>query len=155
VVARVCRYDIFTPTENLIFHHYEREKGKSVYSDHDELWWSEEQATLVKVRFMLGLSHQPPNETLAASMQTHGLGTARSLQQYYQFAGMDPARNISHAAAKFCGPENGMPPTACLKGISQPIIEPIEQPATTEAEAAANNRTSEARRHRTLLQTQP
>jgi Glycosyltransferase (GlcNAc) len=151
-----CRYDIFTPIENLIFHHYEREKGKIVYSDHDELWWSEEQRTLVKVRFMLGLSHQPPNETLAASMQTHGMGDARTLQQYYQFAAMDPARNVSHAAAKFCGPGNGMPPTACLKQISQPITEPIEQYATiTEAEAAALNRTAESRRQRSLLRQHP
>lgn len=42
------RYEIFTPVENLIFHHYEREKGKSVYSDHDEAWWDEEQRTLVR-----------------------------------------------------------------------------------------------------------
>lgn len=120
-------YDIFTPVENLIFHHYEREKGKSVYSDHDEVWWDVEQRTLVKVRFMLGLSQQPPNETLADSMRVYGMGKARTLGQYYQFADMDPATNTSHAAAKFCGPENGIPPTACLRQISAPIVQAIDE----------------------------
>ena len=32
-----CRWDIFTPVENLVFHHYERHKGKSVYSDHEQV----------------------------------------------------------------------------------------------------------------------
>jgi len=38
-MSHCCRWDIFTPIENLIFHHYERKKGKSVYADHDETWW--------------------------------------------------------------------------------------------------------------------
>lgn len=76
---------------------------------------------------MLGLSQQQPNETLAESMRVYGMGNARTLGQYYQFANMDPATNTSHAAAKFCGPENGIPPTACLRQVSAPIVQAIDE----------------------------
>jgi hypothetical protein len=35
-----CR-DIYTPISNLLFHHYGRQKGKSVFADHDNAkWWA-------------------------------------------------------------------------------------------------------------------
>ena len=41
---------MFTPIENLVFHHYEREKAASVYSDHNDTWWDEEQRSITKAR---------------------------------------------------------------------------------------------------------
>ena len=36
----LCR-DIYTPISNLLFHHYGRQKGKSVFADHDNAkWWA-------------------------------------------------------------------------------------------------------------------
>lgn len=34
---------------------------------------------------------------------------------------MDPTRNVSRAADKFCGETNGLPPNACLANISRPL----------------------------------
>lgn len=41
VSGGVCCRDIYTPISNVLFHHYGRQKGKSVFADHDNAqWWA-------------------------------------------------------------------------------------------------------------------
>lgn len=105
--------------------------------------WDEEKNTLVKVRYLLGLSASPPNESFANSLDIYGMGPERPLKQYYEFANIDPANNISHSAVKFCGPEHGKPPNECLASISMPITEPLE--------SAAYDTDAVEQRHRRML----
>mmetsp|Transcript_13994 Transcript_13994/g.42246 ORF Transcript_13994/g.42246 Transcript_13994/m.42246 type:complete len:589 (-) Transcript_13994:1417-3183(-) len=114
-------YDVFTPIENLVFHHYERAKAKSVYSDHNETWFELEARSINKVRYMLKLTDEKPDQEMLNSLKVYGLGTARSVDDYYKFSNMDPTRNVSRAADKFCGETNGLPPNACLANISRPL----------------------------------
>lgn len=39
-LSPACR-DIYTPISNVLYHHYARQKGKSVFADHDNAqWWA-------------------------------------------------------------------------------------------------------------------
>ena len=84
-------YDFFTPTANLVFHHYDR-RGKPKFWD-DLDYAATQQATLAKVRKLL--HGQLPG-------YAHGMGTARSLQQYYKFAGIDMAKRTTSSRERFC-----------------------------------------------------
>lgn len=88
-------YDFFTPKENIVYHFYERK-------DHPKFWTdvknysAVQAATLRKVRRLLGL------ELPLMQGYTHGMGTARTLEQYWKFAGVDVLKKTSASQAKFC-----------------------------------------------------
>ena len=84
-------YDFFTPTENLAFHHYYREESPKFWTDID---YSAEQAkTLAKVKKLL--RGRLPG-------YSHGMGGERTLEEYYEFAGLDWESKTSTSEAKFC-----------------------------------------------------
>lgn len=84
-------YDFFTPTENLAFHHYYREEAPKFWADID---FSEQQGrTLAKVKKLL--RGRLPG-------YSHGMGTVRTLDEYYEFAGLDWESKTSTSEAKFC-----------------------------------------------------
>lgn len=88
-------YDFFTPLENIVYHFYERK-------DHPKFWQDVkatgdvQKETLRKVRRLLGLE-EPPLVGYA-----HGMGTARSLESYWRFAGVDILKKTSESQNKFC-----------------------------------------------------
>ena len=84
-------YDFFTPTANLCYHHYYRKDAPKFWNDVD--YTATQQATVAKVKKLLD-GGMPG--------YSHGLGTARSLAQYWAFAGIDWAAKTSASAAKFC-----------------------------------------------------
>ncbi len=97
-------WEIFTPVTNLVFHHYARKRGKSVFADHsDGQWWSTVQETHKKAKFLMGLSDERPGPELAANMSRYGMGTQRSVAEYFAFANFDLPNNKSNTADKFCG----------------------------------------------------
>jgi len=88
-------YDFFTPLENIVYHFYERK-------DHPK-FWNDVQATgevqketIRKVKRLLGLE-QPPLVGYA-----YGMGTTRSLESYWQFAGVDILKKTSDSQNRFC-----------------------------------------------------
>ena len=94
-------WDVHTPTQNVVSHHYGREDSPK--------WWTEkninqvaanvERATSVaKIKYMLGLTGTAP----AFMGDNKGLGTVRSIQEYWAFSGLDPARKTSTTASQFC-----------------------------------------------------
>lgn len=85
-------YDFFTPTENIVFHQYGRETAPKFWNDMPE-YDAIMQKSLKKVRGMLDGSVAPAK---------HGLGTARSLQEYWKFAGVDIQAKKSASEKKFC-----------------------------------------------------
>lgn len=84
-------YDFFTPTENLVFHHYYREASPKFWSDID--YSAQQKKTLDKVRKLL--RGQLPG-------YSHGMGKARALDKYYEYAGIDWDKKTSNSEAKFC-----------------------------------------------------
>ena len=55
-------------------------------------------AALKKVRYLLGMEEHPP----PGLSTTHGMGTARSLAQYWEFAGVDVDAQTTRSADLFC-----------------------------------------------------
>lgn len=79
-------WDIFSPNRNVIYHAYTREKDPKFW---DNQHMDAEPATQ-RVRFMLGLDSDKkltPRQLYIA--QLYGLGTDRSLDDYFSFAGID------------------------------------------------------------------
>lgn len=88
-------YDFFTPPENIVYHFYER-KGKPKFWDDVQGYAKAQAETLRKVRRLLGLEPPP------VSGYAYGMGTARPLQDYWKFAGVDVIKKTSDSQAKFC-----------------------------------------------------
>lgn len=88
-------YDFFTPRENIVYHFYER-KGKPKFWDDVKGYAAVQAETLRKVRRLLGLEPPP------MPGYPYGMGAARSLQDYWKFAGVDVVRRTSASQAKFC-----------------------------------------------------
>ena len=85
-------YDFYTPTMNLVFHRYYRSKSPKFWND---LGYAKVQKkTLIKVRALLG-GRMPS--------YAHGMGTERSLDEYWAYAGIDWAAKSSSSESKFCG----------------------------------------------------
>ena len=74
-------YDIFTPNENIAFHEYTRAEKPKIWTDQE---YTDEQA-FEKVKQLIGLSNMPNS----LKSYHYGLGTVRSLNDYYEFAGID------------------------------------------------------------------
>jgi hypothetical protein len=84
-------YDFFTPSENLVWHHYYRNEAPKFWQDID---FSEPQKrTMRKVRNLLRGRR---------SRYTHGMGTSRTLKEYWSFAGLDWTTKTSTSSAKLC-----------------------------------------------------
>lgn len=84
-------YDFFTPTDNLVYHHYYRVEAPKFWDDLD--YTAQQAATLAKVKAIL--AGEMPG-------YAHGLGGARPVEQYWAFAGVDWASNTSTSEATFC-----------------------------------------------------
>jgi [Skp1-protein]-hydroxyproline N-acetylglucosaminyltransferase len=88
-------YDIFTPTENVVFHDYER-KHAARYWDDQPTWYAKQQETVKRVRRVLALDDGEDDK------YKYGLGTKRTIQEYYAFAKIDPKKGVSKSRSKFC-----------------------------------------------------
>ena len=82
-------WDIFTPTQNVIFHEYERKDKPKIWTDKT---YSDENA-FKKVKYYIGLIAESEKDNLDSHIKTnldkYGLGKVRSLQDYYNFTGID------------------------------------------------------------------
>jgi len=84
-------YDFYTPTANLAFHHYYRKDQPKFWNDMD--YAAEQKRTVKKVIELLqGRKTGYP----------YGMGTARSLDDYYAYAGIDWASRSTSTEAAFC-----------------------------------------------------
>jgi UDP-GlcNAc:polypeptide alpha-N-acetylglucosaminyltransferase len=78
-------YDIYTPTENIVYHFYTRGDDPKIW---DDKTYSDNDA-MNKVKKLLKLDenvHVP--EYIKMNIEKYGLGTIRSLEEYYRFAGI-------------------------------------------------------------------
>lgn len=84
-------YDFFTPTRNLVYHHYYRKGSPKFWDDLDTK--DAQKQTVKKVRRILGGE---------MSTYAYGLGTKRSLDQYWKFARIDWANKKFETHKTFC-----------------------------------------------------
>jgi [Skp1-protein]-hydroxyproline N-acetylglucosaminyltransferase len=90
-------YDFFTPLQNIVYHFYER-KGAPKFWNDIKKFQAGQATTLRKVRQLLGLE-QPPIQGYR-----YGMGSVRSLEDYWKFAGVDVEKKTSASHTKFCTP---------------------------------------------------
>jgi hypothetical protein len=90
-------FDLFAPTKNIIFHRYER-KGVPYYSTDMKLheWSNPNDESLSLARRILHF------KTPFLDTYKYGLGTVRSLDAYYSFAGIDPITRKAWTKHIFC-----------------------------------------------------
>ena len=89
-------YDFFAPLRNYCMHFYTR-AGKPKFWEDITGYSDRQKASQARVVRLLGLDGKP-----ALQSTQFGLGTARSLQAYLDFAGLDPASKTSTSQNKFC-----------------------------------------------------
>lgn len=80
-------YDIFTPTENVLYHYYTRKGEPKVWEDSKHF---DDRDAVNKVRNLLSLENAKDIAPhLNLNMSIYGLGKARSLNDYFEYAGIN------------------------------------------------------------------
>ena len=97
-------WDIYSPSEKLLFHYYYRYGANRVWSQKLP-WHKVQQQSLKRVQYILGATH--PNTTvriipldttdqlITRELDKYGLGKERSIEEYWRFAKVDPVHRIA------------------------------------------------------------
>jgi hypothetical protein len=79
-------YNIYTPSENIVFHEYTRQGSPKVWDDNT---YSDVDA-FEKVKKIIGIeTHHELPKNISYNIDKYGLGKERTLEAYYDFAGID------------------------------------------------------------------
>jgi len=89
-------WDLFTPSANVVLHHYERHEGPRFWQDLTNYRKIQVQS-VGRVRQLLGL--EEPNISLT---DAYGMGRERSLHEFWEFSKLDPANKTSKSQESFC-----------------------------------------------------
>lgn len=93
-------YDIYSPTENIAFHKFTRADEPKFWTDLPR----DDSAAMKRVRYLLELSpHRPSGAFTDRGLDRYGMGTARDLKSYYEFASIDP--ETMSITRNFCNQE--------------------------------------------------
>ena len=81
-------WDIFTPTENVVFHEYTRAEKPKIWTDNP---YYVDTPAFEKVKYYLKLmdGQKDVEGYLKFNLDKYGLGKARTLEDYFNFAGID------------------------------------------------------------------
>ena len=92
-------WDIFSPSENILYHYYYRSKAKKFWGILPQGWEQTRAAAERRIQWMLQTYHinttnrhvpdDTKEEAVIVEADKYGLGTERTLLQYYEFAGID------------------------------------------------------------------
>jgi UDP-GlcNAc:polypeptide alpha-N-acetylglucosaminyltransferase len=113
-------WDLYAPNENMLFHFYIRSHAPRVWSVPNNQWWVHQQVSNARVQMFLKVNvenstdllmtpenvrsstkwQQHEKDRLLAEMDRYGLGTERSIEQYWKFAMVDPIKR--QAGQAFC-----------------------------------------------------
>jgi UDP-GlcNAc:polypeptide alpha-N-acetylglucosaminyltransferase len=93
-------WDIYAPSENIMYHFYYRAKSAKVWSEPNNNWYHWQRRSVERVQYMLGSTHanttnrivplNTTNDYILVELDRYGLGTERSIEDYYKFSGVDP-----------------------------------------------------------------
>ena len=90
-------YDIFCAPINIVLHAYYRKDEPKFWTD-QKTWRTTQEASETRAKRILGLA----SPKISAGSEPYALGTARSVEQYWTFAGLDPSAKTSKSKATFC-----------------------------------------------------
>lgn len=124
-------WDIFTPSENILFHEYTRSGKPKIWTDNP--YYSDMNA-FNKVKYYLGLDPHISTNTYV-NLEKYGLGKVRSLQEFYDFAGIDIKNK--RVVKNFCNADNKATDTDITNSNkikpSTVTIQPETTPITTQS----------------------
>ena len=101
-------WNIFTPTRNVIYHYYIRNDEPKYWSDNKDKKIDDSDA-LQKVKYLLKLDKVDRNNMhkhIKNNLDIYGLGTKRSLDDYYNFAGITVKNKKMESSVDFCKTSN-------------------------------------------------
>ena len=81
-------WDVYTPNDNIVYHKYTRKDDDKIW---DDVKYSSKQAEM-KTKLLLKLNndtHKLKDKTMSLNLEKYGLGTTRTLQEFYDFIGYD------------------------------------------------------------------
>jgi len=79
-------WDLFGPTEALLWHWYNRPGGRVPWQD-DPGWHVRDSLSVARVRHLLGIEVAPPEAII--DLERYGFGSIRTFDQYQQYAGIN------------------------------------------------------------------
>jgi hypothetical protein len=106
-------YDIYSPTQVTVYHLYTRADQPHVWDDKKTF---DDTDAFNKAKYILGLQDngsKPIPDHVKENIDKYGLGTKRTLQEFFDFAGIDPKNKTIYK--NFCPkphtikPEKGVP----------------------------------------------
>lgn len=93
-------WDIFTPSENILFHEYTRTGKPKIWTDNP---YYSDMTAFNKVKYYLGLDTNISTDKYI-NLDKYGLGKTRTIQEFYDFAGIDIKNK--KVVKNFCNPDN-------------------------------------------------
>jgi UDP-GlcNAc:polypeptide alpha-N-acetylglucosaminyltransferase len=95
-------WDIFSPGRNILYHYYYRAKAKKFWGLLPTNWLSRQAAAQRRIQWYLATVKKNTNErmvpldtseaSVVVERQTFGLGKARTLEAWYEYAGIDKVK---------------------------------------------------------------
>jgi len=91
-------FDLFCPSRNVVLHHYLRHEQPKYWTDLPSAYDEGKRESITRVKRLTGLVEPaiPPGS------DPFGLGTRRTMTQYWAFVGMDPQTKTPGSASRFC-----------------------------------------------------
>ncbi len=90
-------WDLYAPSQVLLWHQYGRLEARRHWDDHMR-WWPINLASLSRMRHLLGMENAPAADL--AGLSSYGLGTVRTLSEYEKFSGIDFGRRTIQPLAQ-------------------------------------------------------
>lgn len=90
-------YDIFVAPVNIVLHRYYRKEEPKFWND-IKAWHGSQKKSAARARRILALE----NPIIKPGSDPYGLGSVRTLRDYWTFSGLDPVKKTSLSKQKFC-----------------------------------------------------
>jgi len=96
-------WDVFTPTENIVFHEYTRASKPKIWTDNP---YYSDMAAFDKAKYYLGIIKDKNSlkDEVKVNLDKYGLGTTRSLKDFFKYTGIDADKQT--VSTNFCRPDN-------------------------------------------------
>jgi len=103
-------YDFYTPSENIVYHHYGRNDKPKIWGDATNY---NDHFSIGKVKYILRLpDYDDPKQNYTQffpeyeqDRKKYGLGKKRTIDEYWKFVDVDIEAKTSKSRIKFCGVE--------------------------------------------------